>query len=366
MSQGTSGLERDLSLIRRRAWLFIPFFILGVLVAVAFGSLAGPSNAVATMQLETVVQDLVLGGDRGMRIFEAQSMTADPRFQQRVREQIGDPNFDYSRFVISLSPISVADGVSRGVLTVSITDDKKVNAEAYRAAWVAVFTREYQAPDGLFRQRFIQKKQDVVDVSEKNYQDAFAALKAQNPTLPLDTLVRPASQRGFSYIEELERQEADLQRQQAEVEAALASGANGAVASLLLGAPIAAGDARAALEARRATLTAALESLRSDITSVSDSSLPEQVRGQVANLRALADIRQESYVRLNNARVAVTSAQSDVETSYTFSGGVSGTLFGRVAVVIAITLVFGLIAIYAWEWLGQLRSGPPGRHEPAA
>lgn len=366
MSRGTSGLERDLHLIRRRAWLFIPFFILGVLVAVAFGSLAGPSNAVATMQLETVVQDLVLGGDRGMRIFEAQAMTTDERFKERVRAQIGDPKFDYSRFTIALAPISVADGVSRGILTVSVKDDTKANAEAYRAAWVAVFIREYQEPDGLFRERFIAKKQEVVDVSEKNYQEAYDALRAQNPQLPVDSLVRSAQQRGFAYIEEMERQQAQLERRQAEVNAALEAGANAAVAGSLLGGPVAQGDARAALESLRATLTAALTTVRAEIARVSDSNFPAELRGALTNLRALSDIRQESYVRLNNARVAVTSAQSDAEVSYTFSGGVSGTLIGRVAVVIAVTLVFGLIAIYGWEWLGQLRAGPPTREEPAA
>jgi hypothetical protein len=45
-----------------------------------------------------------------------------------------------------------------------------------------------------------------------------------------------------------------------------------------------------------------------------------------------------------------------VDTSYTFSGGLAGSLLGRIAVAIAITVVFGLIAIYTLEWLSQARS----------
>src|SRR3990172_477600 len=118
MSGRTSGLERDLNLVRRRAWLFIPFLLLGLLLSFALGSLAGEANAVATMQLETVIHDLFTGGDRGLRIFEAQSMTGDAEFKSKVREAIGDPNFDYARYSVALQPISVADGVSRGTLTV--------------------------------------------------------------------------------------------------------------------------------------------------------------------------------------------------------------------------------------------------------
>src|SRR5690606_13901059 len=139
----TSGLERDLSVLRRRGWLFIPFFILGLLAAISLGSLTGDSNAVARMTLDTTVHDLVIGGDRGLRIFEAQEMTNDPRLKERVVAETGDPDFDYSRFSISLAPISVADGISRGILTVSITDPDPDLAAAYRQAFVTVFTREY-------------------------------------------------------------------------------------------------------------------------------------------------------------------------------------------------------------------------------
>ena len=72
MPPGTSGLERDLNLVRRRAWLFIPFAILGILAALFVGRATGDSNAVASLTLDTTVHDLVAGGDRGLRIFEAQ------------------------------------------------------------------------------------------------------------------------------------------------------------------------------------------------------------------------------------------------------------------------------------------------------
>jgi hypothetical protein len=81
MSPHSSGLQRDLNLVRRHAWLFIPFFVFGLLVAYAFGSVAGDANAVATLTLDTVIQDVVAGGDRRGSVFEAESVTADDRFQ---------------------------------------------------------------------------------------------------------------------------------------------------------------------------------------------------------------------------------------------------------------------------------------------
>ena len=168
----TSGLERDLNLVRRRAWLFIPFLVLGILIAVAFGSFAGDSNAVANMTIDTIVHDVVAGGDRGLRIFEAQAMVNDDRFKAKVIERIGDPNFDYSRFSVSLSPISVADGVSRGVLTVSVLDPAKVNAEKYRQAFVEVYSEEFTAQDGLFRQRFVDRR-------VRSNRDVLAAARPQ-------------------------------------------------------------------------------------------------------------------------------------------------------------------------------------------
>jgi hypothetical protein len=81
-SSDAFGLRRDLLLIRRRAWIFIPFLLLGILLALVFGRVSGDANAVASMQLETVVHTVTSGGERGLRIFEAQSMTTDERFKQ--------------------------------------------------------------------------------------------------------------------------------------------------------------------------------------------------------------------------------------------------------------------------------------------
>src|SRR5512138_426995 len=106
MPPRTSGLQRDLNLLKRRWWVFIPFLLLGILIAVAFGSFAGQSNAVASMQLDTVIHELFSGGDRGLRIFEADAMTTDDEFKQKVIQATGDPNFDYARFSIALTPIS--------------------------------------------------------------------------------------------------------------------------------------------------------------------------------------------------------------------------------------------------------------------
>ena len=56
----TSGLQRDINLVRRRAWLFIPFLFVGILAALFIGRLAGNANAVATMQLAVMVQLIAL------------------------------------------------------------------------------------------------------------------------------------------------------------------------------------------------------------------------------------------------------------------------------------------------------------------
>ena len=61
-------------------------------------------------------------------------------------------------------------------------------------------------------------------------------------------------------------------------------------------------------------------------------------------------------MRLENARIAVNSSDSTLEVDRTFSGGLGGSIVGQLAVVITVTIVFGLIAVYAWEWLSQLRS----------
>lgn len=334
MSAQPTGLRRDLNLVRRRAWLFIPFFLLGILVAYVFGSVAGDANAVATLTLDTVIQNVTPAGDRGFRIFEAEAMTTDPAFRDKVVERIGEEDFDYGRFSVSLSPIAVADGVSRGILTISITDADKATAEFYRGAFVAVFTEEYSNPDGLFRTRFIDKKQEVADAAEDNFERQYAIAKplADAADIPLDELIRPRFEDNLSLLDELARQEGEI---------------IGALAR-----------ARAAADATMVQqLTAALGDIRSQRETLSDGNMARELRQAIGDLRGANATRTSAYQSLNDARTAASSAQTDIETAYSFSGGLAGSLLGRVAVVIAVTLVFGLIAIYSWEWLSQVRAG---------
>ena len=176
MSSRTSGLQRDVRLLRRRAWLFVPFLFLGVLVAIVFSAFAGETNAVAELELDTVINDAGGGGDRGLRIFEAQSMTDDAEFRAMVIAEIGDPNFDYARFDVELDPISVAAGVSRGILTISIKDRSKGDAEKFREAFVDIFEREYLEPDGLFRKRFLANTLRVAEAAEAEFAASYAEL----------------------------------------------------------------------------------------------------------------------------------------------------------------------------------------------
>ena len=359
MPNAASGLARDIKLIRRRAWLFIPFFVLGLILALFIGRVAGQSNAVASMSLETVVQDLVLGGDRGLRIFEAQAMTSDVEFKDKVKAKLGDQNFDYGRYAISLAPISIADGVSKGILTVSIKDDSKSEAERLRGVWVEIFSREYSEQEGLFRQRFVSKKQIVADLNEKLYVEGANKLKplATQKGLALDELLRLRGNQG-TIVEKLNDVQSKQYGEAAEIAALLANPqlVSGAQATVIIGTPIPDAGAEAALRARQTVLLAAIKEITAQRYSYSDAALEPAFLAELDNVRTLADIKNESYVRLNNARVAVTSAQSTIDISYSFAGGVSGTLLGRVAVVVAVTLVFGLIAIYLFEWLSQVRS----------
>jgi hypothetical protein len=361
----TSGLERDLNLVRRRWWLFIPFLLLGTLVSFALGSLAGEANAVASMQLETVVYDVFTGGDRGLRIFEAQSMTGDQRFKQEVIAATGDQNFDYARYSISLNPISVADGVARGVLTVSVKDNSKARAESLRQDFVDVFTKEYTTPDGLFRTRFIDKRKAVADAADKEYQASVKNLndvaRSNGVTLPLDDLSYVHS--AGALVNELNRQEAALQADLAEVKAArdnIASGkypaeTNASIAAAALKTPLT-GDPLQALAGRQATLEAAIASVRKLRLDQSDIALDPDLLKALDDVREKGQVRLEAYGKIANAEAAVTAAESNIDTSYSFSGGLAGTLIGRVAVAVAVTIVFGLIAIYTLEWLSQVRS----------
>jgi hypothetical protein len=345
--------------------LFIPFFILGIFVAVAFGSFTGKSNAVATLQLSTIVHDFVAGGDRGFRVFEAEAMTRDDQFKQEVRDATGDKNFDYSRFTISLTAISVGDGISDGVLTVSIKDDNLGLSEKYRQAFVDVFTREYKNADGLFRTRFVQKKQDEADIAEKLYLDSYAKLKqlpaAKN--VPLDQLANWSRAGGL--VDELGKQEAQVIAQQAQVQAtidtlgAASPAAAAASASLVLHQTVAPGDALAALNAANAALKASVTSIRQQRFSMSDGGLEPDFLRQLDEVRGLDNTRTQAVGNAENVRAVVGSAESTVDTTLSQSGGLAGSNRGRVAIVLAVTIIFGLIAIYAVEWLSQVRFNSP-------
>ncbi len=361
MPGAASGLQRDIKLVTRRAWLFIPFLAIGLIAAFLFRSVAGDANAAASMQLETVVQDLVVGGDRGLRIFEAQSMTTDITFKEKVRAEIGDPNFDYSRFAIALAPISVADGVSKGILTVSVRDADKAAAEKLREAFISVFTREYLNVDGLFRTRFISKKQEVADLAQKDFNATYARLKPKLDAkgLPADEMIRGFLGTGETLADQANRREADLRLELAQISAALANPAtaNSSIhASIILKVAVPEGQANAIMQQRQAILIAAINETQGRRGALFDGSLDAALVAEIDAVRSLYSLKIEALVRLQNARVAITSAQSAIETSYSTSGGVAGSLLGRIAVALAVTVVFGLIAIYLWEWLSQLRS----------
>jgi hypothetical protein len=361
MPPGTSGLERDLNLVRRRAWLFIPFAILGILAALFIGSATGDANAVASLTLDTTVHDLVIGGDRGLRIFEAQEMTSDDRFRQRVKDAIGDQDFNFGRFAISLSPISVADGISRGILTVSSTDPVEAEAPRYRQALVDVVGNEYLNQEGLYRQRFLENRQEVAENNQAKFLAAYEAVKAKAPAgVNIELLLETRGQTAgstFAY-----EQIALLQAQLAEVEGALASAtgaspsALAAVASSILGQPVGPDDAQAALTLKRTSLTSAITAYSGSSTTVAEAELDPDTLRLLDVARGLRAVKDESYIRLANADVAALSAESHMDASYSSSGGLSGSLVGRVAVALVVTIVFGLIAIYTLEWLSQARS----------
>jgi hypothetical protein len=362
MPSPANGLQRDLGLIRRRAWLFIPFVLLGVLVAFMGSRVAGDANAVASMQLETVVNDAVLGGDRGLRIFEAQSMTSDEEFKALVRDAVGDPDLDYARYNISLNPISVADGVARGVLTVSITDGNKGEAERLRDAWIEVFLTEYTTQDGLFRTRFLRSKEEVAAMAEERYINALAELRElpELASLPIDEIVRPVGLTD-SLIGQLNIEDARLRSELAEVLAAISVGGSDIQAAIALETDVPAGQGLQALRDREAVLRAAINDVESRRVSVSDSGFSPEALRLVDTARSLWTLRNDSYTRLNNAYVTSIASQSTAEVTLTSSGGLGGTLIGQIAVVLAVTLIFGLIAIYLLEWLSQVRSGSAGR-----
>jgi hypothetical protein len=153
-----------------------------------------------------------------------------------------------------------------------------------------------------------------------------------------------------------------LQAQLAEVEGALASAtgaspsALAAVASSILGQPVGPDDAQAALTLKRTSLTSAITAYSGSSTTVAEAELEPDTLRLLDVARGLRAVKDESYIRLANADVAALSAESHMDASYSSSGGLSGSLVGRVAVALVVTIVFGLIAIYTLEWLSQARS----------
>ena len=245
MPTGTSGLDRDIALLRRRAWLFLPFAALGLLAAIFVSPLTGESSAIATLALDTTVHDLVNGGDRGLRIFEAQQMTGDPRFREKVIQQIGEPDFNFGRFDISLKTISVADGVSRGDLTIGIADDDKAAAERYRQAFVDVFIAEYTADEGLYRTRFIDRRRQVAEETSDEFNKIFAQLQARAEPLGINVLPYIDARGFISPSTEDYAEQSRIGRELAEVDGAIAAirgasdGVAAAVASGILGQTVA-------------------------------------------------------------------------------------------------------------------------------
>jgi hypothetical protein len=197
--------------------------------------------------------------------------------------------------------------------------------------------------------------------NQQDFQKAYAALKAAAPAgVNVDILLETRGQEAPSVV--IYEQMTQLQVQLAQVEAALSTGASsspaalGAVASSILGQPVAAADAQSALTLKQAQLTAAIVALQKSTPVIAEAQLTPEVLSLLDKARGSRAVKDESYIRLANARVAVLSAESHIDSAYTFSGGLAGSLTGRIAVGLAVTIVFGLIAIYTLEWLSQARS----------
>ena len=255
----------------------------------------GEATAVASLTLDTTVHDLVVGGDRGLRIFEAQEMTSDTAFRDEVRAAIGDPDFDFGRFAISLSPISVADGISRGILTVSDYRPRESRGERYRQAFVDVFITEYTAPDGLCRPASstgaVRSPRTTPSSSKRS---TLSSRPGRDPLginidLPLVDVRGQTSPSTLDY-----EQQAQLRRELAEVEGAIGAiagisdGAAAAVAGSVLGQPVAAGDAASALAARKSALEAAIEAFAVDTVAFAESKLDRRPSASLTNSAASA------------------------------------------------------------------------------
>lgn len=364
MSRGTSGLRGDLEVLRRRAWLFIPFGVAGLVTALFIGPFSGEHGAVAQVSMDTMVHDLVAGGDRGLRIYEAQQMTGDPRFREKVVQATGEPDFNFGRFSISLLALTVIEGATRGILTVSITDPDREKAERYRGAFVGVFVAEFTARDGLWRTRFIELRRRVADETSAKFEEVYKQLKAR--TDPLGVYLPPLlDQRGLSSPALADYQEqASLRRELADVNGALeairgvSEGAAAAVAASVLGQPVPAGDATAALSARKKSLESALAEIRGNPGYFPEDRLDLETQRLLDEARGLRVVKDEANVRLANALIAVSAAEGFASVTYSSSGSRAGSLPGRIAVALAITVVFGLIAIYLVEWLRPGRCSP--------
>lgn len=363
MTPRTSGLQRDVQIIRHRAWLFLPFLALGIIVAVVFSRVGGNTTASATMQLQTAVSDVVSGAS-GFEIYQAQAMTRLPQFRQEVLQAIGDKSFDYSRFNIVLNPNVASGGVSSGNLVVTISDSQVANAQKYVSDFVTVFTREFTSATGLFRTMYVQQQQAVATAAEEQYTQAYQRLQTlasqAGVTVPASQLVSGSSQ-STPYSTELAQKRADLAAQQTEIQSALASlagaspGTAAGVASSILQEPVTAADAMSTLQAASATLSSAIKTIDAELGTASGSALPTDVRAQLDKVLALGAMRNAAATYVANAEITVNSALSTVDASYTTSGGHLNSKLGLAAIALGITVVFGLIAIYLIEWLSQLR-----------
>lgn len=369
MTGRTSGLQQDVAIVRRRAWLFLPFLVLGILVALALHQRSsGTSSAQTTMQLQTSIYDLASGGDQGFKVYDAQAMTRLPEFRKEVIDKIGDQDFNYARFGIILNPNVTTEGVSSGNLVVTISAGSRADAQKYLQAFIDVFQKEFTAEDGLFRTQFVKQQQAVADAAGAQYDAAYQELQqmAQSAgiTAPLSQLA--SGDQSGGYLDQLAQNRADLATQQAEAQAALdavgsaGSGAAGAIASSVLGQPVSAGDAAAALQARVDSLDAAIKAVDAELSAASGTSLPADLRAQVDKVRALDTARRSASNDVANAQAAAASAFTSADPSTTYSGGNVASPLALIAIVIGITIIFGLVAIYLLEWLSQVRAGDLG------
>ncbi|MBN9492680.1 hypothetical protein J0H33_04950 [bacterium] len=365
MTGRTSGLQRDVEIVRRRAWVFIPFFVLGLIVAIVLHQRSsGTSSATSTIQLQTSIYDLASGGDQGFKVYDAQAMTRLPEFRQEVIDKIGDKSFDYSRFAIILNPNVTTEGVSSGNLVVTITDASRAKATTYQHAFVDVFTKEFTSPDGLFRTHFVKQQEAVATAADQQYQAAYQklqqAVQQAGIDVPLSQLAN--SDQTGGYLDQLAQDRANTAAELARTDAAIqtvggdASGAGGAVASSVLGQPVAGADAAAALKQHALVLGDAIKTIDTQLGAATGTTLPAGLGAQVQQVRALDAARTTAARDVANAQAAVASAFSSADATNTASGGNVSSLLALVAIVIGVTVVFGLIAIYLLEWLSQLRA----------